>query len=89
MAAVQFGDPRHVSGKSFNLGTATRRNGLFPRSASQALDPFANLLRSWCDTGDPFCAGGFNVNAHLVYDQKYDAAATTFVKGKLNAAGVN
>jgi hypothetical protein len=25
----------------------------------------------------------------LVYDQKYDSAAATFVKGRLNAAGVN
>ena len=37
--------------------------------------------------GDPFCAGGFNLGAHLDYTQKYDTAASTFVQGKLNAAG--
>jgi acetylxylan esterase len=50
---------------------------------------FGSILRSWCDTGDPFCAGGFNLEAHLDYTQKYDTAANTFVKGRLSAARIS
>jgi acetylxylan esterase len=50
---------------------------------------FGSILRSWCDTCDPFCAGGFNLEAHLDYTQKYDTAADTFVKGRLSAARIS
>jgi len=89
VAAIQFGDPRHLPNKSYNKGTATGATGLFPRGANQSIDGFASILQSYCDTGDPFCASGNNLNAHLIYDQKYDTQAAAFVKGKLNAAGVN
>jgi acetylxylan esterase len=89
IAAIQFGDPRHLPNKSFNQGTATGATGLFPRPANASIDAFSAILQSYCDTGDPFCASGNNLNAHLQYDSKYDTAAAAFVKGKLNAAGVN
>jgi acetylxylan esterase len=89
IAAIQFGDPRHLPNKSFNQGTDLGATGLFPRPASESIDAFSSILQSYCDNGDPFCAGGNNLSAHLDYDSKYDTAAAAFVKGKLNAAGVN
>ncbi len=89
IAAIQFGDPRHLPNKSFNQGTAKGATGLFPRPASESIDAFSAILQSYCDTGDPFCASGNNLAAHLDYDQKYDTQAAAFVKGKLNAAGVS
>jgi acetylxylan esterase len=88
-AMIQFGDPRHQANQSFNQGTAKGATGLFPRRADQSLAPFARITQSFCDTGDPFCARGANVTAHLIYDTKYDSAASAFVIGKLRAAGVS
>ena len=81
VAVATFGDPRHVaSGPNFNAGTATR-NGRFPRSAAQvsALNAFSPRIRSWCDTNDTFCAGGFSTNVHLTYLNRYQNAAASFV----------
>jgi len=89
VAVIQFGDPRHLPNQSFDKGTALGATGLFPRLASQSLSAFAGAIQSYCDTGDPFCASGDNLGAHLVYTQKYDSSATSFVVGRLRAAGVN
>ena len=53
-----MGDPSFVPGQSFDAGTS-RTTGLFPRSNSgvQCLQGFADRLKSYCDTGDEFCAG--------------------------------
>jgi acetylxylan esterase len=90
IAAIQFGDPRHQPNLSpIDLGTDPGAQGIFPVQAGQSRAAFGAILRSWCDTGDPFCAGGLNLNAHLQYTQKYDTAANTFVKGRLTAAGIS
>jgi acetylxylan esterase len=90
IAAIQFGDPRHQPNlASIDLGTDPGAQGIFPVVAGQSRAGFSAILRSWCDTGDPFCAGGANLNAHLQYTQKYDTAANTFVKGRLTAAGIS
>jgi len=82
-AVIQMGDPRHVVGKSFDVGTSTQ-NGLFPRGNDQQIP--SNLqarFKSFCDTGDPFCASGNNVAAHLDYTQKYNQQALTFVLSQI------
>jgi acetylxylan esterase len=90
IAAIQFGDPRHQPNLSpIDLGTDPGAQGIFPVQSGQSRAAFGTILRSWCDTGDPFCAGGNNLNAHLQYTQKYDTAANTFVKGRLTAAGIS
>ncbi|SDI85539.1 Cutinase [Frankineae bacterium MT45] len=89
VAVIQYGDPRHMPNTSFDKGTANGSTGLFPRTANQSLVPFASKIQSYCDSGDPFCAGGLNVFAHLDYTIKYDSSATPFVVGKLNAAGIH
>jgi acetylxylan esterase len=90
IAAIQFGDPRHQPNLSpIDLGTDPGAQGIFKVGADQSRAAFGAILRSWCDTGDPFCAGGNNLNAHLQYTTKYDTAANTFVAGRLSAAGIS
>jgi acetylxylan esterase len=89
VAVVWMGDPRHLPNLSLHRGTAVSTTGLFPRPASQPPRPFANIIASYCDTGDPFCAGGANLAAHLDHTTRYDAAANSFVVNRLRAAGVN
>ena len=89
VAMIQYGDPRHMPNLSFDKGTAVNVTGLFPRLANQSLVPFAGIIQSYCDTGDPFCAGGNNLGAHLDYTTKYNTAATAFVVSRLNSVGVH
>jgi acetylxylan esterase len=83
-AVVTFGDPRHVTNQSFDLGTSNR-NGRFPRSAAQlqTLGGFASRINAWCDANDTFCASGFSTQVHLTYLNRYQNAAASFVLGKI------
>jgi len=84
VAAVSFGDPRHVVNQAFDLGTS-RRNGLFPRTSGQlqTLAGFAPKIEAFCDSNDTFCDSGFSTNVHLTYLNRYQNAATQFVIGKI------
>jgi len=86
VAIANFGDPGHVTGQSWDLGTATA-NGLFPRgtAALRLLSAFGGSSRiaGWCDSGDPFCASGGNLNTHLTYLNRYQNAAASFVLSKI------
>jgi cutinase len=86
VAIANFGDPGHVVNQSWDLGTATR-NGLFPRTAAQLqlLTSFGggSKIAAWCDSGDPYCAGGANLQVHLTYLDRYQNAAANFVLGKI------
>jgi len=80
VAFVSFGDPRHVIGQPFDLGTS-RRNGLFPRTAQQlqTLQQFAAKIQANCDTNDTFCDSGASVTVHLTYLNRDQNAAAQFV----------
>jgi acetylxylan esterase len=86
-AIVGFGDPGNIVKQAWDLGTDTTTNGIFPRSSTQlqALTSFGagTSTRSWCDSGDPFCASGNNLNTHLTYLNRYQNAAATFVLGRI------
>ncbi len=85
VAIANFGDPGHVVNQAWDLGTATA-NGLFPRGSSQLrlLSAFgSSKISAWCDSGDPFCASGGNLNVHLTYLNRYQNAAATFVLSKI------
>jgi acetylxylan esterase len=86
VAIANFGDPGHVVSESWDLGTATR-NGLFPRSASQLrlLSAFggSSKIAAWCDSNDPYCASGANLEVHLTYLDRYQSAAASFVLSKI------
>ncbi|HET9893944.1 MAG TPA: cutinase family protein [Streptosporangiaceae bacterium] len=85
VAIANFGDPGHVVGEPWDLGTSTR-NGIFPRSNTQIqrLVTFgSSKIASWCDFGDPYCASGANLNVHLTYLDRYQNAAASFVLSKI------
>ncbi|KAG6261892.1 hypothetical protein E4U49_003536 [Claviceps purpurea] len=83
-AVVWYGDPRHVPGKSFNKGNATT-DGMFVREgANQSCDKYSDILASYCDDGDAFCATtGDNLIVHVTYPERYDEMAAEFVNEKL------
>jgi acetylxylan esterase len=89
VGVIQYGDPRRIPNQSFDVGTDKGATGLFPRLSSQLLTAFAPDIQSYCDTGDPFCAKGFNLNAHLDYVEKYDKTADKFIIGRLSSAGIS
>ena len=86
VAIANFGDPGHVVGEPWDLGTATHA-GLFPRGSSQLklLSAFggSSKIAAWCDTNDPYCADGLNLEVHLTYLDRYQNAAASFVLGKI------
>ncbi|HUN36546.1 MAG TPA: cutinase family protein [Trebonia sp.] len=86
VAIANFGDPGHVVGQPWDLGTATL-NGLFPRSSSQlqSLSAFggSGKIAAWCDANDPYCASGANLEVHLTYLDRYQNAAAQFVLSKI------
>jgi acetylxylan esterase len=84
VAAVSFGDPRHVVNQAFDLGTS-RRNGRFPRTAAQlqVLSGFAPKIEAFCDSNDTFCDSGFSTQVHLTYLNRYQNGAAQFVLGKI------
>jgi acetylxylan esterase len=86
VAIANFGDPGHVVGQPWDLGTATL-DGLFPRSSSQLklLSAFggSSKIAAWCDANDPYCADGLNLTVHLTYLDRYQDAAAEFVLGKI------
>ncbi|EEH09423.1 conserved hypothetical protein [Histoplasma capsulatum G186AR] len=77
-AIIFMADPRHVPGKSFDVGSSTR-SGLFPRPDSEACDTYASRMRSYCDSGDPVCDSGFDREVHSAVVEKYRSYAVAFV----------
>src|SRR5215472_5154065 len=77
VAIANFGDPGHVVGQPWDLGTATR-SGLFPRRSAQLtlLAAFggSSKIAAWCDSNDPYCASGVNLTVHLTYLNRYQNA---------------
>ncbi|KAJ7739652.1 Acetylxylan esterase At 0.90 angstrom resolution [Mycena maculata] len=82
-AAIFFGDPRHVPGLSYDVGTC-EADGFVPRPVG-FICPFASNIQSYCDAPDPFCCNGNNTTVHEGYATEYGAVALTFVKAKVNA----
>ncbi|KAJ7157425.1 putative acetyl xylan esterase [Mycena filopes] len=82
-AAIFMGDPRHIPGLSYNVGSC-QASGFAPRPAGFQC-PFASNIQSYCDAMDPFCCNGSNAATHQGYAVEFGAAATAFVKNKVNA----
>ncbi|KAL9119013.1 MAG: hypothetical protein Q9187_004433 [Circinaria calcarea] len=75
-----------INMQSHITNTSSLYPQIFPRRLpAQSCARYASKIRSWCDVGDPFCASGFDLAAHLDYDQEYDQAALAFVNQKLAA----
>ncbi|KAH6662343.1 acetyl xylan esterase II precursor, partial [Halenospora varia] len=80
-AAIFMGDPRHIVGLSYNVGTC-QASGFAPRPSGFQC-PSAAKIQSYCDSPDPYCCNGNDANAHQQYGNKYGQAALTFINGKL------
>ncbi|KAK4631296.1 Acetylxylan esterase 2 [Fulvia fulva] len=81
VGAAVFGDPRFNAGQAISAGQSTS-NGIFARISSRArLNTYSNVLRSYCDEGDPFCSSDFNLAVHFAVVEKYAQAATDFIVG--------
>lgn len=76
-----FGDPRFNAGQPTSAGNSTS-SGIFARDSSLALlNTYSNILRSYCDEGDPFCSSDLDLEVHFEIVEKYAAAATAWVVG--------
>ncbi|KAJ7083489.1 cutinase-domain-containing protein [Mycena epipterygia] len=82
-AAIFMGDPRHIPGLSFNVGSC-QASGFAPRPTGFQC-PYASNIQSYCDATDPYCCNGSNAATHQGYATEYGAVALTFVKNKVNA----
>lgn len=81
-AVIQMGDPRHLVGQPFDVGSSTR-DGIFPRLEDQSLTRYAGRIQSYCDSGDPYCDRGDVSAVHLGYTKEYNGVALGFVLGKI------
>lgn len=84
-SAVAFGDPSHIAGLSYDRGNGTK-NGVFPRLDPGACDPFATIIRNYCNDGDPFCDSGDDLDAHVdgAYVRAHGDDAVTWVVSNFN-----
>lgn len=82
-AAIFMGDPRHIAGLSYNVGSC-QASGFAPRPAGFQC-PFASNIQSYCDATDPYCCNGTDAATHQGYAVEYGSVALTFVKNKVNA----
>jgi acetylxylan esterase len=89
IGVIQYGDPRRIPNLSFDVGTDKGATGIFPRLSNQSISSFSADIQSYCDNGDPFCAKGLNLEAHLTYVEKYDKTADKFIIGRLSANGIS
>ncbi|KAJ7637007.1 cutinase-domain-containing protein [Roridomyces roridus] len=82
-AAIFMGDPRHIPGLSYNVGSC-QASGFAPRPTGFQC-PYAANIQSYCDATDPYCCNGSNAATHQGYAAEYGSVALTFVKNKVNA----
>lgn len=82
-AVTVFGDPSFTHGQSFDVGTDTSSDGIFAReeggSSLALLNTYAGKLRSYCDTGDVYCASGDDSNAHSQEVPTWGTTAVDFI----------
>ncbi len=58
---------------------------IFARQNASACGVYSSKMRSWCDTGDPFCDSGNLSKVHTSYFFNYTTDAVNFVVSKFNA----
>ncbi|KAF4632191.1 hypothetical protein G7Y89_g5936 [Cudoniella acicularis] len=80
-AAIFMGDPRHIPGLSYNVGTCNAA-GFAPRPTGFQC-PSASKIQSYCDSADPYCCNGNDANTHQGYGKEYGQAALKFINSKL------
>lgn len=84
MAAAAFGAPRRTANQTYSLGEGKDFNGTAIRTADQldGLAPYRNILREYCNHGDPICAPDSKpmaVENHWSYFEKYQEDVADWV----------
>ncbi|KUI63508.1 Acetylxylan esterase 2 [Cytospora mali] len=82
-AAIFMGDPRFVSGLSYEVGTCTA--GGFDARPSGFSCPSSAKIQSYCDSSDPYCCNGSDAATHQGYGSEYGQKALAFVKSMITA----
>jgi hypothetical protein len=84
-ATLFWGDVRHTADQSYNIGSGSDKDGVWPRSELQleALNEYSDVLRSWCTAEDPYCAGGDRLKFHVDYFRLQSEEAAEFVGQKV------
>ncbi|KAI0445061.1 cutinase-domain-containing protein [Xylaria telfairii] len=86
-AAIFMGDPHNVAGLPYNVGTCTA-GGFAARPSGFKCSPAnPSIIKSYCDSTDPYCCNGNDANSHQQYVNKYGAQALAFIKSKLSSSG--
>ncbi|KAF5016705.1 hypothetical protein F66182_11528, partial [Fusarium sp. NRRL 66182] len=80
-AITVFGDPTFTHGQSFDAGTDTSSDGIFSRGGDSLalLNTYASKIKSYCDTGDVYCASGDNTSAHSQEVPTWGTDAVSFI----------
>ncbi|KAI1150364.1 cutinase-domain-containing protein [Nemania diffusa] len=85
--AIFMGDPHNVAGLPYNVGTCTAGGFAARPSGFQCAPANPSIIKSYCDSADPYCCNGSDANVHQGYVVEYGAVALAFIKSKLSATG--
>lgn len=85
VSVVLFGDPSHRGDATYNYGNSTG-SGMFWRHDISACEAMGNRIRSYCDSGDPFCSVGPEADSltHVTYVQRHGSDIARFVVDQYN-----
>ncbi|KAJ9606868.1 carbohydrate esterase [Cladophialophora chaetospira] len=81
-AVIWAGNPRNSPAETFHYGTCTA-GGFSARPSGFSCPTYQSLIRSFCDSSDPYCCNGNNAATHQGYGSEYGQNALAFVKSKL------
>lgn len=83
--AIFMGDPHNVAGLPYNVGTCTAGGFAARPSGFQCSPASPSIIKSYCDSTDPYCCNGNDANSHQQYVNKYGSQALAFIKSKVTA----
>ncbi|KAK3213946.1 hypothetical protein GRF29_28g1558063 [Pseudopithomyces chartarum] len=84
LAAAVFGAPRRTANQTYSHGDGANYNGTAARTEEQlaGLAPYSDVLREYCNYGDPICAPGTEpmvVENHWSYFEKFQDEVAEWV----------
>ncbi|KAH6631208.1 cutinase [Chaetomium tenue] len=82
-AAIFMGDPHNVVGLPYNVGTCQAQGFAARPRGFQCSPAKPAIIKSYCDSTDPYCCNGNDANSHQQYVNKYGQQALTFIKSLL------
>ncbi|KAI0144316.1 cutinase-domain-containing protein [Xylariaceae sp. FL1272] len=85
-AVIFMGDPHNVAGLPYNVGTCTA-GGFAARPSGFKCSPGnSNIIKSYCDSADPYCCNGNNAAVHQGYVTEYGSQALAFIQELLGSS---